>query len=348
VKRLLQSIFGASSRPVLVPPLECAAEPGQVRFGAHSFDLAASCEPHEGLPHPDWSPARKWLQDLPDADRPAAWSDCKRAWLLLLADALGADYRVYESAHAFVLSRQPPGEANATLSFAGTTIRRVKQILEELAREGRLGKEVLLLFPDADAYYRYIGAFYPDEGEFPMSAGVYLHGPCGHFVVHGDEMWRFEPTIVHEMTHSMLSHLPIPAWLNEGMAVNSEQRLTRRGDDVWTVRELEEKHRRFWTPENIQQFWNGKAYRRTDDGRKLAYDLGRILVNGLCSDWAGFKRFAAQANKADGGSAAAREQLDLDLGEMVRHFLGAAAGEWGPLPEAWKEPAEEGAFAPAA
>jgi hypothetical protein len=204
----------------------------------------------------------------------------------------------------------------------------------------------LLLFADADAYYRYLAGHHPHEDESPPSAGVYLHGPCGHFVVHGEEMWRFEPTIVHEMTHSLLSHLPIPAWLNEGMAVNSEQRLTRVGDDVWTVRELEVKHRKFWTPATIQEFWNGKAYKRTDDGRELAYDLGRILVNGISSDWAAFKRFAAQAHKNDGGDAAARDQLDLDLGEMVRHFLRAAPGEWGPLPETWREPAEEGAFAP--
>jgi hypothetical protein len=222
----------------------------------------------------------------------------------------------------------------------------VQRLLEELAQPADSGKEILLLFADAEAYYRYLSGVHPGEDDSPLSAGVYLHGPCGHFVEHGEEMWRFEPTIVHEMTHSQLSHLPIPAWLNEGMAVNSEQKLTRMGADVWSVLELEDKHRGFWTPESIQEFWSGAAYLRSDEGNELAYDLGRIIVNGACRDWKAFKDFVSQAEGRDAGDMAARACLDLDLGEFVRHFLGARTGEWGPRPDSWRGPPERGAFAP--
>ena len=345
MKGLFARLFGgdrdeqhAAATPASAPGIACA--------GARELDLRSVCRAYQGLPHPEWEAVDAWLDTLAEADRPAAWTSCERAWLELLAAGLGDGYRLVESEHAFVLSRQPANEAAATLAYVGRSFLRVQRMLEELAQKSDGGKEILLLFPDHPEYCRYLGAFHPEEEGVPVSAGMYLHGPCGHFVVHGEEMWRFEPTIVHEMTHSLLAHLPIPAWLNEGMAVNSEQRLTRVGSDIWSVLELEDKHRRFWTPATIQEFWNGAAYLRSDDGQELAYDLGRILVNGMCGDWAGFKRFAAQAHAADGGDAAARECLDLDLGEFVRHFLQAAPGDWGPRPGSWRREPERGAFAP--
>jgi hypothetical protein len=33
---------------------------------------------------------------------------------------------------------------------------------------------------------------------------------------------------VHELTHNLLCHLPIPLWLNEGLAVLIEQTVTQK------------------------------------------------------------------------------------------------------------------------
>ena len=48
---------------------------------------------------------------------------------------------------------------------------------------------------------------------------------------------------------------------------------------------LQKKQREFWTPDLIQDFWSGVSYYRADDGHEISYDLGRILVTGLASDW---------------------------------------------------------------
>jgi hypothetical protein len=211
-------------------------------------------------------------------------------------------------------------------------------MLEELAGETVM-KEAVIVFADAHEYARYASRYVPDLDETMVSAGMYLHAERPHFITHGDELWRMEPTIVHELTHAQLAHLPLPLWVNEGMAVNSEERVTRRGEDAFEVKDLEQKHRAFWTPDTIQEFWCGTAFRRDDDGSRLAYDLGRLLVNGLAADWAGFKRFARAAHRDDAGRAAAEEQVLVDLGEAVRHFLGRDDGEWGPRPEAWRQAA---------
>jgi hypothetical protein len=32
-------------------------------------------------------------------------------------------------------------------------------------------------------YYRYVSIYYPSEGEFALSGGMFIHAGCPHFVV---------------------------------------------------------------------------------------------------------------------------------------------------------------------
>ena len=341
---LRRRLFGQRAQSIHVG---AASEPlpgTRVVHGDAAIDLRDVATEHAGFLRPDWTAVFDWIDTLPEDRRAAAWLDCERAWLQQVRLALGPNYRLNESERAFLVSAQPANEAAATLRFLATTEARICRMLEEIADTNAFGKEILMIFEDQDDYYRYVGYFYPEEGEFAMSSGMFLNDGCGHFVLHGAELEHFEPVIVHEMTHSHVSHLPIPAWLNEGMAVNAEQRLTRRGADVWSVQELEAMHRRFWTPETIQEFWSGAAYLRPDEGSELAYDLGRLMVVGLSQQWPAFKAFALAAKLDDSGAQAAHEHLDVDLGEFVRHFLGQDPGQWAPDPARWPQAPERGQF----
>lgn len=327
------------ARPFVVGTDTC------VHAGGATFDLALHADVREGLPHPDWRAFRIWIAERPEPLRARAWADGERAWLEWLGAALGGTYRVYASGDSLLLTSQPPKLAATTLSYVDLAQRRVRRLLEELARPTG-DRERVIVFADQDAYYRYVGWYYPDEGEFAMSAGMHLDAGCGHFVTHNADLHAMEPVIVHETTHSCVRHLPLPAWLNEGMAVNAEQRLTGMGgSDGWKLQELQQRHRRWWTPALIQEFWSGRSYLRTDDGNELSYDLGRVLVDGLSHDWDGFKRFAAAAHAGDAGAAAARTHLHVDLGEFVRGFLdGDPAAAWGPDPSRWVQAPERGGF----
>jgi hypothetical protein len=334
MKSLLNRLFGPKPPP---PPAGTLPDP-VASLDDRTLDLPATAHDHEGLPHPDWESVYAWVGTFAEDRQEAAFAACERAWLGMLARALGGDYRVFESAHALVLSSRPDNEALATLEFVDNTRRRVRRMLEELAGDGA-GKEVLLAFHEVETYSRYARHYVPDLDETMASAGMCLHAGSTHFIVHGEELWRMEATVVHELTHAQLAHLPLPLWVNEGMAVNAEQRLTRQGADAYEVRALERRHATFWTPDTIQEFWSGAAYKRPDEGSELAYDLGRLLVNGMCADWAGFKRFAAAAHADDAGADAAAAQVHVDLGEAVRHFLQRDDGEWGPRPSAWPQAA---------
>ncbi|MDR0250396.1 MAG: hypothetical protein LBI35_03665 [Burkholderiales bacterium] len=281
--------------------------------------LTEYLEWHNGFPIPDWSAIESWLEAAADeSTRNTAWTACERAWLLYFAAALGDGYRLAESENAMVLSFAEPRFVQNTLNFMERTLKRVSGVLNGLAEIPPYGKDILILFEDQDDYYRYKFYYYPDSGEFAHSSGVYLNAGCGHFVtMRESDLALLEPTIVHEMTHACLSHLSLPRWIDEGLAVNVEERLTRRGAPLRTPQEMHEKHRRFWGEAEIQEFWSGKLFYRPGDSNELSYDLARILVEQLARDWDQFRQFAQAADWRDGGASAAREFLGISLGAWV-------------------------------
>ena len=142
-------------------------------------------------------------------------------------------------------------------------------------------------------------------------------------MVHKAELHAIEPTIVHEMTHAMLSHLDLPTWVNEGLAVNTEHRLSPTPSGAHplaqrsVVQQDDRRHRAYWNADSIQAFWSGALFLADDSGRDLAYNLGTLMVARLSRDWSAFAAFARAATSADGGQAAALEHLDADLGAVV-------------------------------
>lgn len=163
--------------------------------------------------------------------------------------------------------------------------------------------------------------YYPEPGEYAFSSGMFINAGCSHFVAVQSDLRVIEPVIAHEMTHSCLSHLPIPLWLNEGLAVNTEQRLTGKPPNIYSDREMREKHLAFWDAEKIQEFWSGKSFSRTDEGNMLSYDLARILVEQFSKDWASFKDFVLAAQWQDGGAEGAKRYLGIRLGEYTSALL---------------------------
>jgi hypothetical protein len=140
------------------------------------------------------------------------------------------------------------------------------------------------------------------------------------------------------MTHASLAHLPLPLWLNEGLAVNTEQRLTGVNPSLITPDKLHDKLRRFWSVVTIQEFWSGRSFDRPGDSNQLSYALARIIVDVLAKDWQPFAEFVRRADRADGGAAAARECLGLDLGELVTALLERETPKsWSPQPEKWEK-----------
>jgi hypothetical protein len=142
-----------------------------------------------------------------------------------------------------------------------------------------------------------------------------------------------QQVLVHELTHDLLGHLPLPLWLNEGLAVMSESLVGQRRFMV--TRELADRHRKHWTETNLQAFWAGTTFDVPGDDSELSYSLGEILVHLLAEKGPGFGEFVGAADWRDGGHEAAVTFLNQGLEEAVGGFLGP--GNWRPQRKAIKE-----------
>ena len=211
---------------------------------------------------------------------------------------------------------------------------------------------MIIAFSEEDDYYQYISGFYP-EGEHPTSIGVHIHRGYSHVALLYDTELRAGQTIVHELTHHCLTHLPIPLWLNEGVAQHLQKTIGEayvpsasqttttaywgmvsgwKPPLVWD--ELAERHFNFWYPKRVQMFWAGTSFSEPGDSVELSYSLAEILVHLLTQKGGDFLAFIRAAHADDAGQTAALDNLGCCLGEMVGTFLGP--GDWRPQRKAIK------------
>lgn len=296
------------------------------------------------LPQPDWSP----LFDLaPDglADPGIAddwWTQVAQQWLQTLGSALGERYRLHAASDFLLLSALSDHRVQLCLDSCQRLLWRIRRGLTGVAGPRDSGKHVLIVFADSDDYYRYIGQFDRPGGTYAMSSGMFIPHGYGHFVLPEGDLDQMQPTIAHELTHCVLADLPIPAWLNEGMATNTEAALyPELSQPLYTPRELAAQHAAFWNAVTIQEYWSGHAFRRPDEGSRLAYDLAQRMTARAAQDEPAFRAFLREANLVDAGRGA-EHCLGYPLEDLAIAMLGP--GRWRPQPEQWRCGVLEGQF----
>lgn len=340
----------ADSRPAaLALPVQGGEQPPAPQVlrmaGLEPFTVRDHLSAPAGLPLMDWQALDHWAGQAPT---PEATTEAialgRRAWLLHLRDAIGPHMHLHESADVHILSPLEPPVAQAMAGYVTKTRQRIARVLDGVARFNPGEKSVLLVLESEELYYHYVGQFYPDGGEFAFSGGMFIHNGCPHFVVVQADLSTIEPVIAHELTHSALSYLRLPTWLDEGLAVNTEHRLTGARRPAQTPQAMHQRHLAFWNAERVQEFWSGDSFHRTDDGNALSYDLARIAVEQLARDWPAFSRFATSARRGDAGAEAAASALGIDLGSFVGALV-QASEDWAPRPATWPtQPAQQAAY----
>ncbi len=283
----------------------------------------------EYFPKPNWSVVAEWVDSHGEADRmDEIWTALARDWLEQIRLALPDGYAIVESDHFLALTHAAAGQADRLLRYGEHSRRTILDTLVSVARDDGYGKHVLLAFADTDSYYDYICDFYPEEGQFGLSDGMFLNEGYGHFVVCMAYAGEIDRTIAHEMNHVLLRHLPLPLWLNEGGTQFMED-VVVDGSYFMVHQQIVKRHREYWNGETIHEFWSGDSFGAPDDGQELSYHLAQVLFRNLMSDFpdqvAGFLN---TANYQDAGNAALQEQCATSLGERVKQFLGD--GPWEP------------------
>jgi hypothetical protein len=307
-------------------------------------------EIHDGFPRLDWAAVGRHIEEADKSRRNEMWNVAADGWLGKVIETLGGDYWLGATPNFLVVTSESERYAQNLGQFLEGALNTILTVLDGIARKQRYGKCAVILFETDDQYYRYISHFYPKRGRFAGSGGVFIDKGYGHFALPQVEMSRAEQTVAHELTHACLSRLPIPLWLNEGIAQKTELAVLNRDPllqfhDTRDLNEMMERHRRFWGKREIQQFWSGASWKRPDQGNELSYLLAQLAVGALNHDYAKFRSFVLSSHYSDGGEGAAVDVFGGGLGGLMDQFLGP--GDWAPRPDMWpknarKPPARQG------
>jgi len=296
-------------------------------------ELDLGFEVVEGFSRPNWKAVREFVKvHVPIPDSSATWNYIAIKWLEELAGDLGGHARIRQSHNFYCLSDADAKTTRTLLTYAEFVLVTIRDYLGAAAWSGYHGRHVLLIFSDPDDYYAYISYYYRD-GTHILSGGVFIRRGYAHIAMPYTNTFSARHVLVHELTHNLLCHLPIPLWLNEGLAVVIESRVTQRGLNL--TGELADRHRNHWNETNIQAFWAGATFDVPGDESQLSYSLGEILVSLLSEKGAAFSEFVKTADWRDGGQDAAVNVLEQGLEEFVGGFLGP--GNWRPQRKAIKE-----------
>lgn len=285
----------------------------------------------------DWAQAYTWIDNnLPPELQSQADLKCQKHWLLQLRNNFiqrTPNYSLWESPNSFILSPLDQHIALAALTFIDKAKKRIQHTLGDIAApEQTTMKDIAIICDNADDYYQYIMQYFPEHEETIPSSGIFIHHGQKHFVTMDTDLSLIEPVIIHELTHSCLSHLPLPLWLNEGIAVSTEHHLAGKPPPEYTLNQMHHMHANYWTTHTIQEFWFGQSFHTTASSN-LAYDLASNIVQLLGKNWSQFAQFTLQAHIDDAGTSAAQNHFNFTLGQCACIFLDQPYHpDWEPQP----------------
>jgi hypothetical protein len=283
--------------------------------------------------YPDWAAIGQSIEDnLPESEWYSAWDIVTLRWIEKIRDKLAGGYQIYTTPNFMILSEAPARIIKDACHAYEEALKKILTTLEGVASDGGYGKHVVMMFTTIDDYYAYITHFYP-EGDLPMSGGICIHKGYIHFALLTTDYNSYRTTLVHELTHGCVTHLPIPSWLNEALAMRMEQVIC--DSTVFHLdQEMYDRHLAYWDEETIQQFWSGESWTIPGEGFELSYNLALVLwqkiETRLSAPRAAVFEFILNAHFDDAGEAACQDTFGLSLGDLVSSFLGE--GPWTPAP----------------
>ncbi len=285
-------------------------------------------EMREGLTRPRWDLLiPEIMGTTPQEELNECFTVAVRCWLSELARSCGRGYDASESANFHLMSKLDEGQAAVVHRHCEQTLSKILDLLDGIADDSGYGPHVILLFHSHRLFYSYIAPFHP-EGEFGGAGGIFLtEGGYPHIAA---PFFRdhWQGTIVHELVHALVSHLPLPLWLNEGVTMLVEWQLTSI-EPVDISPQVRAQLRQYWQENGLEGFWSGDSFSAPDEGQQLSYTLAFLTAVNLSLDHKKrFRDFVSQADFQDAGANAARDTLGSGIDGIMCRMLGE--GSWSP------------------
>jgi hypothetical protein len=189
---------------------------GNRMVGIELKSIPDALEYGEGFSRVDWDRVAPFVKArAPEEDLDEAWDEVAMQWVGMLRDELGGSYRISESDDYILLSEYNDEQVKYLLGVTAKAHSIILVNLGHLAATGGSTRNVLLLFSELDDYDQYIAYFYPGT-HIPQTGGVYLNAGYRHIALPDHGPTAAAMTIVHELCHNCVHHLPVPAWLIRG------------------------------------------------------------------------------------------------------------------------------------
>lgn len=286
-------------------------------------EMPASFRPTAGAPIPDWRVVYEWIETHNDTeDLHSIWTKLAHQWLARIADWRPPGLRIDEYADFLLLSALDKDAANRTLRFMQRCRDQLCATFPKLVLQNAVGPFVGMVFRDENEYYDYVSEYYPEEGEFGASAGMFLHEGYGHFVAVEIPRWNLRHVLAHEIVHDHFAERDLPLWIEEGLTQTATDLLLGE-NSLRLDHEMLIRQRAYWREHGLDSFWSGEAFDSPDDGQELAYVLAHVtFLRELQDNRDAFLTFLETASLQDNGAAASLRHLGEPLEALAAKFLG--------------------------
>lgn len=241
-----------------------------------------------------------------------------------LRDSLRHDHRRWRSANVEGLApldglAGPAAAAAAERAFAG-----LKADLRPIRGTGPIPRIAIVLIEPVESYVDFTASYFPDEGAFATSGGLYLNEGTEAFpliAVASSTRHAVPAVVVHELTHHALHGCGLPLWAEEGLTQMMEER--HAGHVAFGLdRERIARQREHWGERGLGAFLDGSAFLSpTGDTQELAYALSQWVVRSEL-DRRPDRFFAFLAGcRGPGAESAALAALGVPMEKIVEEVL---------------------------
>jgi hypothetical protein len=244
-------------------------------------------------------------------------------WLESLQVALGQRLCLSQEGIAYVLAT--PDDTHRVRRAVERGLAEANALLSLLGAGGPTPPCAVLAFDLDSDYHTFISMYYPPEGSWASSGGLYIaHEASGFPVVAIRARHRpfIDEILGHELTHHVLAALRLPMWLQEGLAGLVQDRVAETSS-FWVDTEMVARQRACWNERPLDEFWSGDSFESPhDELQRLSYHLAQWLVRKeLSSDaprFCGFVRSCAE----NGDDWAATEHFGQSKENWARTAIG--------------------------
>ncbi len=281
----------------------------------------------DGLPRVDWSMADHWIAQHADPGR--SHGDWRRAVMAAcldeLRDSLPQDHRRWRSPNVEGLAPLQGSTGAAMAVVAERSFKSLRKDLRIIRGDDPIPPIAIVAIEPEPSYIDFTNSYFPDEGAFAVSGGLYLSEEASAFpliAINAHARHGCEAGVVHELTHHALHAAGLPPWVEEGFTQMMEERIARTTNFKLNA-EMVARQRELWSEHDIDDFLDGSAFYSPISGvQELSYHLAQWVVRGELTRRPDlFFQFARNCRTTD-PEESCQEALGTTPRSLVQNIIG--------------------------